>query len=310
MQAVINIALPFFALIFIGYGAGRSRLFGAGALTGLNTFAFFFALPALLVVKVSQAPMATTEAFELLGAYYGAGLALYGATFLLGRRLFAASTSVGALQGLAATFSNVGFVGLPLAVLAFGTDAALPAVIIVIADTVFMLGIATALIESDRGGAGGGLAAMAGGVARNPIIVAALVGLGLNLAGMGLPGPILVFGELLADAAAPCALFALGATLAGRPLSQGAAETAFLSVMKLAAHPLLVAAAVLWLFELSPLWASVAILQASLPIAANVYVLAQRYEVHAGQISTAILVSTAIGVVTASAVLAWLYPGP
>lgn len=309
MQAVIDIALPFFALIFIGFAAGRSRLFGANALIGLNTFAFFFALPALLVVKLSQAPTATTEAFELLGAYYIPGLALYGATFLLGRRLFGASTSVGALQGLAATFSNVGFVGLPLAVLAFGTDAALPAVIIVIADTVFMLGIATALIESDRGG-GGGLAAMAGGVARNPIIVAALAGLGLNLAGMGLPGPVLAFGELLADAAAPCALFALGATLAGRPLRQGAAETAFLTAMKLVVHPLLVAAAALWLFDLSPLWTSVAILQAALPIAANVYVLAQRYEVHAGQISSSILVSTAIGVVTASAVLAWLYPGP
>lgn len=309
MQAVINIALPFFALIFIGFAAGRSRLFGANALIGLNTFAFFFALPALLVVKVSQAPTATTEAFELLGAYYGPGLALYGTAFLLGRRLFRGTTSVAALQGLAVTFSNVGFVGLPLAVLAFGTDAALPAVIIVIADTVVMMGLATALIESDRG-ARGGLAAIAGGIARNPIIIAALVGLGLNLAQLGLPGPVLAFGELLADAAAPCALFALGATLAGRPLTQGAAETAFLAGTKLVVHPLLVAAAALLLFDLPPLWASVAILQASLPIAANVYVLAQRYEVHAGQISTAILVSTAAGVVTVSAVLAWLYPGP
>lgn len=309
MQAVISIALPFFALIFVGYGAGRSRLFGANALAGLNTFAFFFALPALLVVKLSQAPTATTEAFSLIGAYYGAGLALYGVTFLVGRRLLGGSTSVGALQGLAATFSNVGFVGLPLAVLAFGTDAALPAVIIVIVDTVVMMGIATALIESDRG-AGGGLATMAVGIARNPIIVAALVGLGMNVARVGLPGPILTFGELLAGAAAPCALFALGATLAGRPLRQGAVETALLTALKLVVHPLLVAAAALWLFDLSPLWASVAIVQASLPIAANVYVLAQRYEIHAGQISTAILVSTAVGVVTVSAVLAMLYPGP
>lgn len=308
MQAVVNIALPFFALIFLGYGAGRSRLFGTAALSGLNTFAFYFALPALMVVKVSEAPTATAEAFSLLGAYYGAGLALYAVTFVAGRRCFGGTASVGALQGLAVTYSNVGFVGLPLVVLAFGADAALPAVIIVIADTALMMGLTTALIESDRGG-GSRAVPVLRGIVRNPIIVAALVGLAMNLARLGLPGPVLAFGELLADAAAPCALFALGATLAGRPLSQGAAETAFLSALKLVVHPLLVAAAALLLFDLSPMWASVAIVQASLPIAANVYVLAQRYEVHAGQISSAILVSTALAVVTVSLVLAWLYPG-
>ncbi len=308
MQAVINIALPFFALIFLGYGAGKSRLFGANALAGLNTFAFYFALPALLVVKVSEAPVAGTEAFELLGAYYIPGLLLFGLTYVIGRRLFAGSRSVGALQGLAATYSNVGFVGLPLAILAFGTEAALPAVIIVIADTAVMMGVAAALIESDRH-AGGGLAALGRGIVRNPIIVAALVGLGMNLARLKLPEPLFAFGELLADAAAPCALFALGATLAGRPLRQGAGETAFLTGMKLVVHPALVAAAALLVFDLSPLWISVAILQASLPIAANVYVLAQRYEVHAGQISTAILVSTALAVFTVSGVLAWFHPG-
>lgn len=72
----------------------------------------------------------------------------------------------------------------------------------------------------------------------------------------------------------------------------------------------LVAIAALWLFELSPLRASVAILQASLPIAANLYVLAHRHGVHAGRISSAILVSTALAVVTVSAVLGWLHPGP
>lgn len=308
MQAVIDIALPFFALIFTGYGAGRSRLFGANALAGLNTFAFYFALPALLIVKVSEAPTATTEAFRLLGTYYGAGLLLFAFAYVLGRRLFHGSASVGALQGLAATYSNVGFVGLPLAILAFGADAALPAVLIVIADTLVMMGLSTALIESDRR-TGGGPGAMARGIVGNPIIVAALIGLGMNLARLSLPEPVLGFGELLANAAAPCALFALGATLAGRPLRQGAAETAFLTIMKLGVHPALVAAAALLVFDLSPLWASVAILQASLPIAANVYVLAQRYDVHAGQISTAILFSTGLAVLTVSGVLVWLHPG-
>ncbi|EAR20350.1 AEC family transporter [Nitrococcus mobilis] len=62
MAAVVDIALPFFAVIFTGYGAGRSRLLNAGAVVGLNAFVFYFALPALLLVKVSQAPAASADA--------------------------------------------------------------------------------------------------------------------------------------------------------------------------------------------------------------------------------------------------------
>jgi len=312
VEVVVNIALPFFALIFTGYGAGRTRLMGGNTIVGLNAFVFYFALPALLIVKVSEAPTASSHAAHLIGAYYSGGLLLYGLTFLAGRVLFRGSAAVGALQGLAATYSNVGFVGLPLVIAAFGSNAALPAVLIVICDTVFMLGLTTAIIEADIGRGGSAwtvVRTVTYGLVRNPIIVASLIGLALNVSHIRLAGPLLSYGELLANAAGPCALFALGATLAGRPIREGVVETGFLSALKLLVHPLLVAAAALLVFHLPPLWAAVAIVQSSLPTAANVYVLAQRYQIHAGQISTTILVSTLFAVVTVSLVLPWLYHG-
>lgn len=312
MAAVINIALPFFALIFTGYGAGRSGLLNASTVVGLNAFVFYFALPALLLVKVSQAPAVSVDtAMALIGTYYSAGLLLFAATFILGRWLFRASGAVGALQGLGATFSNVGFVGLPLVIAAYGDEAALPAMLIVIGDSLFMLGLATAIIEADRGAGRGGLALLstiAYGLLRNPIIGASFIGVALHLGAVPFPAPLLAYAGLLASAAGPCALFALGATLAGQPIREGATETGFLSLMKLAVHPLLVSAAALFVFHLPPLWAAVAITQAALPTGANVYVLAQRYEVHARSISTAVLVSTTLAVLTVSAVLSWLYP--
>lgn len=312
MAAVVNIALPFFALIFTGYGAGRSRLLNAGTVVGLNAFVFYFALPALLLVKVSQAPAAAADtAMALIGTYYGAGLLLFTVTFIMGRWLFRASDAVGALRGLSATFSNVGFVGLPLVISAFGDQAVLPAMLIVIGDGVFMLGLATAIIEAGRGAGCGGLALLRTivyGLMRNPIIAAGLVGLALHLGAITLPAPLLAYASLLADAAGPCALFALGATLAGQPIRQGAAEAGFLSLMKLVIHPLLVSSAALFVFHLPPLWAAVAITQAALPTGANVYVLAQRYQVHAGSISATVLLSTTLAVLTVSAVLSWLYP--
>ena len=312
MYAVFNIALPFFALIFTGYAAGRSRVLPASAVGGLNAFVFYFALPALLVVKVAEAPVEALFDGRLILAYYGAGLPLFAATFFVGRWLFPARPAVQALRSLAATFSNVGFVGLPLVITAFGADAALPAVVVLVVDTVVMIGLTVAIIEADLGRGGGWrrVARTVGlGLVRNPLIIASVAGALLGFLKVAIPGPLAAYGNLLGSAAGPCALFALGATLSGRPVRQGAAETGYMSALKLLIHPLLVWCAAAYVVDLPPLWVAVLVVEASLPIAANVYVLAQRYGVYAEQASTAILISTVIAIFTVSAVLSHFYTG-
>ncbi len=310
MQAVFNLALPFFALIFTGYLAARGRMLGNQTVAGLNTFVFYFALPALLLIKTYQAPAVEGAILELLAAYYLPSIALFFVGIFIARRFMKLRTADASIQSLGTVFSNVGFIGLPLVILLYGSEAALPAVIIVMADTIIMLGLATALIEADLGSGRRPMALIgqiAGGVIRNPIVTAGLIGVSLNMLSVPVPEPVLRYGGLLADAAGPCALFALGATLAGRPITEGAGETSYLVTMKLLVHPALVAVMAIWIFDLPPVWMAVAILQASLPIAANVYVLAQRYQRRPEQISTAIFFSTAVAVVTISLLISQLY---
>lgn len=305
MQAVITIALPFFALIFTGYAAGRSRLLTADAITGLSVFVFYFALPALLLVSIAASPVDRIADVRLLLAWLVPSLLLFTASYLLVRALFRSSRSQGAIQALSSVFSNVGFVGLPLVVVALGREAILPAVMVVLIDTIIMIGIATAMIESDLGRRGGLLSVVmtvSRGVVRNPIIIASVIGLGLGYMDWSLPSPLASYLGLLGDAAAPAALFALGASLAGRSLGHQANQTAVLIGLKLLVHPLLVAGVGL-LLALPPLWLAVLIIQASLPVAANVYVLAQRYEVAVTQASTVIFMSTLLAVVTVSIVV-------
>jgi len=311
MQAVFNLALPFFALIFTGFLAARAKMLGSNTVGGLNTFVFYFALPALLLIETYQAPAVTGAVAALMTGYYLPGIALFFITAFIARRALHLRPADAAVQGLGAVFSNVGFIGLPLVILLFGSEAALPAVIIVMGDTIIMLGLATAMIEADLGTGRRRLALLGqitGGVARNPIVMAGVIGLSLNLLAIPVPEPIFRYGSLLADAAGPCALFALGATLAGRPISEGAGETAWLCLLKLLIHPALVAFMVIWVVDLPPVWVAVAVLQAALPIAANVYVLAQRYQRRPEQVSTAIFFSTALGVLTLTALISVLYP--
>ena len=77
MQSVVNIALPFFALIFTGYFAARSGLLGEKTVGGLNTFVFYFALPALLLVTTYESPTPDGAVFGLLASYYLPSFALF-----------------------------------------------------------------------------------------------------------------------------------------------------------------------------------------------------------------------------------------
>ena len=89
MQTILNTALPFFALIFCGYGAGRLRLLDETAAAGVNTFVFYFALPAFLFGLMSSSPIGEVVNAPFIGAYVTASLALFALTALVGLRLFA-----------------------------------------------------------------------------------------------------------------------------------------------------------------------------------------------------------------------------
>jgi predicted permease len=59
-------------------------------------------------------------------------------------------------------------------------------------------------------------------------------------------------------------------------------------------------------FTVDPYAAGVMIAAAALPVAGNVYMLAQHYAVAPARVSAAILVSTALSVLTVSGVIAWV----
>ena len=112
---------------------------------------------------------------------------------------------------------------------------------------------------------------------------------------------------LLGAAATPGALFAIGASLAGKS-AERMSVAGWLSFCKLVLHPAAVALAALVLFPVAPFDAAVMIAASSLPVAGNVYILAQHYGVAPQRVSASILISTAISIVTVSLVIAWVSP--
>ncbi|RLK51073.1 hypothetical protein DFR31_0988 [Alkalispirillum mobile] len=308
MDVVLAVALPFFALIFTGMAAARTRLLAGENTRLLNTFVFYFALPALLLSGTAEMDAADILRPALFLSWLLPAFVLFFATWLGIKALYGRGAGTRAIQALTATFGNVGFVGLPLVVTAMGAHVLPAAMVVIIVDSAIMIGVATVIIELEKDQGKGFWRAVRTaslGVARNPLIIASVVGVTLALLSINLPAPAVRYLELLGASAGPTALFALGITLAQQSVRSANSETLLLVAIKLLVHPPLIWGATTLLGLDGPLQTALIIL-ATLPVAANVYVLAQRYGIHAGPTSTAILVSTVLSILTVSVALSLL----
>jgi predicted permease len=213
------------------------------------------------------------------------------------------------LQGIAASWGNVGYMGVPLCLAAFGEAGLPPAMLTVIVTAVIAMVLGVMLIELEVAAGHGPLRTFlraAFNVARNPLPLSIALGIVVSAVGLPIPTPVEKWLDLLGAAAAPCALFAIGLFLSDRSVRSGLAEASLATLVKLLVQPLL-ALAVLPLFvDLASVPGKVALLMASLPTAANAFVLARQFDLQVEQNSASILLSTAFSVVTVSALLVML----
>ncbi|MEM7491534.1 MAG: AEC family transporter [Pseudomonadota bacterium] len=310
MLAIFLKTVPFFALIALGYMAGRTRFFTPEATAYLTKFVFYFALSAMLFNFAANLTLA--EIFDpgfILAYLWGCGIVYLIATavgFLRGL-----SVAESAVEAQVATIGNVGFLGIPMFILLLGPESAGPMLMVLATDLIVFSSLIVILITGSREGrvSLSTLKTVALGLVKNPMIVSILVGLAWSATGRDLWDPVDEFVSILGAAATPGALFAIGASLAGKT-AERLSVASWLTFCKLVLHPAAVALSALVLFPVDdPLAATVMISAAALPVAGNVYMLAQHYGVAPARVSAAILVSTAISIVTVSVVIGLLTGG-
>lgn len=302
MAALVDIVLPVFAIVAAGYICGWKSLLGPESSEALNKFVYWVALPALLFKAMASVNLPQVYNLPFLVSFAGALTATWLITSVTGWLLFRLNPAEAALHGLNGAYPNTGFMGIPLAVAAFGEAAALPAIV---ATIISVLSVALAIVPIEIGRQkASDLSSIARHVllalVRNPMIVAPCVGLAWAWSGIALPAPVSTFTGILGAAAGPCALFSIGLFLVGKPLIEGSLEVAAMALAKLVIHPLLTAFAILILFPTDPLWARVAIMSAALPIGSGPFVLAQAQGIYVRRTSTVILITTVLSTVTIS----------
>lgn len=309
MLPILLKTLPFFALIGTGYLAGRARFFGPEATAALTKFVFYFALSAMLFRFAANLSLGAVFDWNFVFAYLSGCIVIYAlaTAVALWRRV---SVEEAAVEAQCAVIGNVGFLGVPMLVLLLGEAAAGPVLLVLAVDLIVFSSLITLIITGVREGrmSLGILRVLAVGLVKNPMIVSIVLGLAWGATGWAVPVPVNEFLGTLGAAATPGALFAIGASLAGRS-AERVQVAAWLAFCKLVLHPAAVAVAALVIFPVEPFAAAVMVAAAALPVAGNVYILAAHYGVAPQRVSTAILLSTAASVLTVTGVIAMVHGG-
>lgn len=306
MFAIFLQTLPFFAIIGLGYLAGHRGFFTAEATAYLTKFVFYFALSAMLFKFSANMSLSALLEWQAIWAYLAGTMAVYVfATVISLMRGEDIPTS--AVEAQCAVIGNVGFLGIPMLLLLFGEGSLGPNMIVLAVDLLVFSSLIVILITGARDGrmSFAILRTIGIGLLKNPMIVSIVLGLSWSAANLSIPAPMQNFLDLLGSAATPGALFAIGASLATKS-AERLSVAGWISFLKLVAHPAAVAVCALWLFDVDTFTASVMIAAAALPVAGNVFMLAQHYGVAAQRASAAILISTTISIVTVSLVIGWV----
>ncbi|MEK9645115.1 MAG: AEC family transporter, partial [Alphaproteobacteria bacterium] len=270
---------------------------------------YWFALPPLIFIGMAQTPVDRILNGPFILAV-SLGIVGTGVFVVLGSRfLFGNRGPANGLHAMAALFSNTGYMGIPLFIAAFGEDRVLPAVTATVLN-MFFYGTMTAWVaatktDGDAKSGGAVVAFVAGSLAKNPLVVAPVIGLAISAAGLSVPAPVDNLCRILGAAAAPGALFALGLFLVGQRITAGLGEVSWITFFKLIAQPALTWWLAFHVLEMERFWAVSAVLLAALPTGALVFVTAQQNGIYVQRASAGIVMSTVFSVVTLTALLAW-----
>lgn len=313
MLSILTIVAPVFALIGSGYIVRRIGVIGSQAVPELNRVVVYLALPALLFDVMAHASWAELVQPGFIATF---GLSCGLIFFALLLACLAAGQPLGeaSINSLLGSYANTAYVGFPVLMILFGRDSLVPVTIASIITVCVLNASAIVLIEfagqSERR-PGRLIRMVALSLARNPILVAPVLGMLYGATGLGFPDAADKFLKMLGGAASPLALIVIGMVLA-EPRKVASAEawlSGGLTLVKLIVHPLLTFALAL-LFAVPQPLAAMAIVLSALPTGSGPLIVAEFYRLPGLVTSAVILISTLGSLVTLPFVMTLLGLNP
>ncbi|MGB0771576.1 MAG: AEC family transporter [Paracoccaceae bacterium] len=300
MQALLDVILPVFFVVGLGYAVVWRKVFSTVAVDGLMTYTQNFAIPCLLFMALIKIDLGQAYSFRLMGSYYIGAASGFALGFLGARYIFKRSAEDSVAIGFVSLFSNSVMMGLAITERAYGVDALVAnfAIVSLHAPFCYFVGItAMELAKSD----GDSIAQVAQNVGKsmmkNALFIAILLGLLVNITDVALPKAFLEGTNMVATTALPAALFGMGGVL-----YQYRPEGDFGAIAWVVGISLLVHPAIVWslgqLWDLSVSELRSAVLTSAMAPGINCYIFASMYNRAKRVAASGVLIATALSVLT------------
>ena len=303
MFSVLVTVLPVFIILAAGYASVRLNWLKPDLADNLNAFAVRLAIPTLLFRAMYTLDFGTAFYPPMLLAFYAGAVLSFVIAIVLARLVWKHRPGEAVAVGFTAMFSNTVLIGVPIVTLAFGEAVLTPSfgIISLHAPLLYAIGMLTMeLSRRDGRPMSQALAAAAKSIFSNPLMIAVVAGAFFNFSGVALPGFLMTAVKMLADAAIPAALVGMGAALTRYSLRAEFSESLMVSVLSLILHPAIALLLTHYTFGLSADYVRAAVIIAAMPPGMNVYIFAVMYNRAVALSASALLIATALSVLTIS----------
>jgi malonate transporter and related proteins len=258
--------LPLFLVTGLGCLLARSGVMATNWQGGLSELTAKILIPAFLFSGAFKHGIPAAASWQFLTAFFLPLIALFAAAS-------SARDAGSAPRALATTHSNTAFVGIPVLTQAFGPDSLQYAFPVIAFHSLVAFSLYYLASPGEK------LVGSLLNAVKNPIVISLLLGLACNFMGASLP------------AALPCALLALGASLAGFRIHSWP-ETVVTVIGKLVVLPACVLGMGYCVINLPAPATAVLVVLASCPVGVNGAALVQADGKNPAQFSSAILLSS------------------
>ena len=307
---VLNLTLPLFGLVFLGWLSARWKKIPPSGLAWMQFYIIYVALPALFFQILRTTPIEQLTNYTFILGTTGTTILIFILSFIMGRWLMRNNIETATLQATAGSYSNIGYMGPPLTLAALGESAVVPTALILCFDNTFLFIIVPILM------------AMGSSVQKesffnvlfkrvlmHPFILATIAGISAAVFQLQVPDAIDQILTNLKNSAGPAALFTMGVVIANQKATLKSPDVGILLLIKMFLHPLLVYFVLQLIGINDPIWVHTAVLMAALPPALNIFVLAQHYNVYVQRASSIVLLGTVLAIVTVTGLVYLIHAG-
>lgn len=300
---VLNLTLPLFGLILLGWLAARWKKLPQSGLAWMQFYIVYIALPAMFFQVLRKTPIEDMVNWPYIVGASGSTLLIFIACYCLGRYWLKNNTATATMQAVAGSYSNIGYMGPALTVPAFGEAAIVPTALVLCFDNTLIFVLAPMLMAFGSVQNENLFLSIARRVLLHPFILATIAGVAVALLQLPIPQVADQMLDSLKQSAAPCALFAMGVVIAHQKADFSSPDISLLLIIKMVLHPLLIYLALTWIGIEDEVWLQTAVLMAALPPALNVFVLAQHYGVYVNRASSIVLIGTLAAAISVTLLL-------